>query len=103
MNSPYYDEYIPGILREIVERSHPEGFADNSWSGLTRDSICYCENCARKFRDEPASALPIAQDWDNADYRQWIEWNYARRVGDLGPQQPRQPRRRAARIACGWE
>ena len=25
VNSPYYDEYIPGILREIIERSHPEG------------------------------------------------------------------------------
>src|ERR1017187_8330363 len=33
VNSPYYDEYIPGVLREIIERSHPEGFADNSWSG----------------------------------------------------------------------
>ena len=51
VNSPYYDEYIPGVLREIIERSHPEGFADNSWSGLGRESICYCDNCARKFRD----------------------------------------------------
>ncbi|MCX6637487.1 MAG: Tat pathway signal protein, partial [Acidobacteria bacterium] len=37
INSPYYDEYIPGVLREIVGRSHPEGFADNSWAGLGRD------------------------------------------------------------------
>ena len=26
VNSPYYDEYIPGVMREIIERSHPEGF-----------------------------------------------------------------------------
>ena len=58
VNSPYYDEYLPGVLTEIIERSHPEGFADNSWSGLDRDSICYCENCARKFRDKTGAALP---------------------------------------------
>ena len=42
INSPYYDEYIPGVLREIIERSHPEGITDNSWSGLDRESPCYC-------------------------------------------------------------
>ncbi|HVW83169.1 MAG TPA: hypothetical protein VHB50_00735, partial [Bryobacteraceae bacterium] len=55
INGPYYDEYLPGVLTEIIERSHPEGFADNSWSGLSRDSICYCENCSRKFRDKSGS------------------------------------------------
>ena len=80
VNSPYYDEYIPGILQEIVERSRPEGFADNSWSGLGRGSICYCENCARKFRDKSGQALPRRRDWNDPVYRQWIEWNYARRV-----------------------
>jgi hypothetical protein len=33
VNSPYYDEYIPDILREIIDRNHPEGFADNSGLG----------------------------------------------------------------------
>ena len=33
INSPYYDEYLPGVLREIIERSHPDGFTDNSWAG----------------------------------------------------------------------
>ena len=41
VNSPYYDEYLPAILREIIDRSHPEGFTDNSWSGLDRNSICF--------------------------------------------------------------
>jgi putative glycosyl hydrolase-like family 6 (GHL6) protein len=80
VNGPYYDEYIPGILREIVERSHPEGFADNSWSGLQRNSICYCDNCARKFRNQTGSPLPARKNWDDAAYRKWIEWSYARRV-----------------------
>ena len=80
VNSPYYDEYIPGILREIIERSHPEGFADNSWSGLNRDSICYCANCTRKFRGNAGAALPTQHNWSDPVYRQWIEWNYARRI-----------------------
>ncbi|HEY3839232.1 MAG TPA: alpha-amylase family protein, partial [Bryobacteraceae bacterium] len=80
VNSPYYDEYLPGILQEIIERSHPEGFGDNSWSGLTRDRICYCENCTRKFKDKTGKSLPAAKDWNDHTYREWIEWNYARRV-----------------------
>ncbi len=32
----YYEDYLPQVLREIIERYHPDGFADNSWSGLGR-------------------------------------------------------------------
>jgi hypothetical protein len=80
VSGPYYDEYLPAVLTEIIDRSHPEGFADNSWSGLNRDSICYCENCARRFRDRASAALPRKHDWDDPVYRQWIDWNYARRL-----------------------
>jgi hypothetical protein len=80
VNSPYYDEYIPSVLTEIIERSHPEGFTDNSWSGLTRNSICYCDNCARKFQDKTGKPLPRKKDWNDTVYRQWIQWNYQRRV-----------------------
>ena len=68
------------VMREIIERSHPEGLTDNSWSGLGRDSICYCENCARKFRAKTGQTLPEAHDWNDKVYRAWIEWNYARRL-----------------------
>ena len=80
VNSLYYDEYLPAVMAEIVERSHPEGFTDNSWSGLGRESICYCDNCARKFRAKTGRELPRKQDWKEAAYRQWIEWSYARRI-----------------------
>lgn len=80
VNSPYYDEYLPGVLTEIIERSHPEGFADNSWSGLGRDSICYCDNCKRKFQDAAGAALPQKHDWKDPVFRRWIDWNYARRL-----------------------
>jgi hypothetical protein len=80
VNSAYYDEYLPAVLTEIVERSHPEGFADNSWSGLGRESVCYCDNCARKFQDKAGQVLPRKHDWDNPVYRRWIDWNYERRL-----------------------
>jgi len=80
VNSPYYDDYLPAVLKEIIDRSHPDGFADNSWSGLPRESICYCENCVRKFKDHAGELLPDHKDWNNQVYRKWIEWNYQRRL-----------------------
>ncbi|MEO5593691.1 MAG: beta-galactosidase [Chitinophagaceae bacterium] len=80
INSPYYTEHIPAILREIATLYHPEGFTDNSWSGLGRESICYCENCKKDFHDKTGKAIPVVKNWDDAVYRQWIHWNYARRL-----------------------
>ena len=80
VNSAYYDDYIPDVMREIINRSHPQGLTDNSWSGLGRESICYCENCARRFRDTAGAALPRKHDWSDPTYRRWIDWNYARRL-----------------------
>ncbi|MCS7314843.1 MAG: beta-galactosidase [Bryobacterales bacterium] len=80
INSPYYEQYIPSLLEEIIERAHPDGFTDNSWAGLGRESICYCENCARRFRAATGLGLPAAVDWDDPAYRRWILWSYARRI-----------------------
>jgi Hypothetical glycosyl hydrolase 6 len=80
VNGPYYDQHIPAILREIAERYHPEGFTDNSWSGLGRDTICYCENCRTKFRERSGKDIPRGRDWNDPGYREWIRWNYDRRV-----------------------
>lgn len=78
--SAYYDEYLPEVLREIISRSKPEGFTDNSWAGLGRNSICYCANCEKRFAARTGKAIPRRRDWDDPVYRQWIQWNYARRV-----------------------
>ncbi|MBI4326313.1 MAG: beta-galactosidase [Chloroflexi bacterium] len=80
VNSAYYDEYIPNILREIIARTQPEGITDNSWSGLGRGSLCYCDNCARKFRERTGQAIPREKNWNDPVYRHWIKWNYARRL-----------------------
>jgi len=80
VNSAYYDEYLPDVLREIIQRSKPEGFTDNSWAGMGRGSICYCDNCRRKFRAQHGQAIPPRANWDDPAYRQWILWSYARRT-----------------------
>ncbi|HEU0141694.1 MAG TPA: beta-galactosidase, partial [Bryobacteraceae bacterium] len=80
INSPYYEEYLPGVLTEIIERSRPDGVTDNSWAGLGRSSICYCANCEREFRKKTGKAIPSGANWDDPVYRQWIMWNYERRI-----------------------
>jgi hypothetical protein len=80
VNGPYYAQHIPAILREIAERYHPEGFTDNSWSGLGRASFCHCENCQRKFREYSGKEIPRAPDWNAPVYREWVRWNYDRRL-----------------------
>ncbi len=76
INGPYYKEHIPEVLREIATMYHPDGFTDNSWTGISRKLICYCENCKRKFREECGSELPVKQDWDDPVYKKWIKWSY---------------------------
>ena len=80
INSPYYDEYLPAVLQEIAQRSKPDGFTDNSWAGMGRESICFCANCDRTFRAKTGKALPRKADWDDPAYREWIVWSYARRI-----------------------
>jgi hypothetical protein len=80
VNSPYYDEFIPAVIREVVERSAPDGLTDNSWSGLDRSRICACRNCAVRFRAATGLELPTHADWDAPTYRRWITWNYQRRL-----------------------
>jgi hypothetical protein len=80
INGPYYDEYIPNILREIIAHEKPDGFTDNHWAGQGRESMCYCGNCKSKFRQFSGKDLPTRKNWDDPGYRQWIEWSYKRRL-----------------------
>lgn len=80
INSPYYTEHLPKVLTEIATRYHPEGFTDNSWSGLGRDSICYCDYCKQGFHEKTGFDIPARSDWDNKQYKAWLRWNYDRRT-----------------------
>ncbi|HEY1213379.1 MAG TPA: beta-galactosidase, partial [Bryobacteraceae bacterium] len=80
INSPYYTEHLPEVLKEIATLYHPEGFTDNSWSGLGRDSICHCKNCKESFHQKTGYDLPVKADWDDKVYKAWLRWNYDRRI-----------------------
>ncbi len=80
INSPYYSEYLPQIMDEIIRRSQPDGFSDNSWAGMSRERICHCRHCADKFYKRSGTNLPKKEDWANETYRLWIRWNYERRT-----------------------
>jgi hypothetical protein len=80
VNSPYYSEHIPAVLSEIAKLYHPDGFTDNSWSGLDRDTICFCENCRKSFREKTGNEIPKTKNWDDHIYKEWIRWNYNRRL-----------------------
>ncbi len=82
VNSDYYKVYLPNVLREIIDLYQPDGFTDNSWTGVGRDCICQCESCQRKFRDDTGHALPAVANWDNPVYRQWITWSYRCRMAN---------------------
>ncbi len=100
INGPYYNEHIPAILTEIATLYHPEGFTDNSWSGLGRDSICYCNNCKNKFKDKTGNDIPQVKNWDDRIYREWIKWSYERRleIWDLN----NSTTRAAGGVDCIW-
>lgn len=80
VNSPYYTTHIPAILREVATRYRPSGFADNNWNGPMRNQPCYCTNCERGFRARTGEAVPRVVDWNSRVYRDWVMWNYERRI-----------------------
>ncbi len=80
INSPYYSEYLPRVMEEIIERSRPDGFSDNSWPGMPRERICHCRNCREGFFAHASLDLPKTHDWSHENYRQWIRWNFQRRT-----------------------
>ena len=80
VNSGYYKEYIPAVLTEIIERYAPEGFADNSWKGMNRNRICYCDTCKTLFKNDTGLDLPAAPSWEDPNYPAWIKWSYKART-----------------------
>jgi hypothetical protein len=67
-------------LKEIATPSHPEGYTDNSWSGLGRETICYCDYCRDDFKRKTNFDLPLKTDWKAKSYKAWVRWNYDRRL-----------------------
>lgn len=81
VNSGYYHSFVPDILTEIIQRYHPDGFADNNWKGLDRRTVCHCENCRKGFLAFCGKDLPQTANWSDAAYGDWVRWNYQLRLG----------------------
>jgi hypothetical protein len=80
VNTPYYKEFLPSVLREIIERYRPDGFTDNSWGGLGRNYVCHCDCCREKFRAKTGMELPAAKDWSDPAWRLWVRESYLWRL-----------------------
>jgi hypothetical protein len=80
IGSAYYTEYLPSVMEEIIERSQPDGFSDNSWAGLPRKHICYCESCKTQFHAYSGGDIPSSHNWNSDNYRDWLRWNFERRT-----------------------
>lgn len=74
INTGYYTKQLAGMIREVYDRYHPDAFADNSWFGKAA-SICYCEACQKKFREDTGLPLPVQPDFQDLTYRKWLDWN----------------------------
>ncbi len=83
INGPFHTDYVPGLLKEIIDRYHPDGFADNNWVSSTRltgGTICHCEHCQKAFKADYGLDLPVKPDPDAMTYKKWVKWNYEIRV-----------------------
>lgn len=80
VNGGYYKEFIPLILKEIILKYRPDGFTDNSWTGLGKNQICYCNSCQQDFKNKFGLELPKEVAWKDPVYRKWIRWSYDCRI-----------------------
>jgi len=80
INGGYYSDFMPSVIREIVQRSAPSGILARGWSGVGRSYICHCAICEQRFREATQLSLPVSVDWDDLAYRAWIRWSYDLRI-----------------------
>lgn len=77
INSPYYREYLPAIVREIAEKYPVDGFLGHNWQG--HREICYCTYCEKRYAREAEMRLPppmrsAADAEEERAHRGWQRW-----------------------------
>lgn len=77
INSPYYREYLPAIVREIAGRYPIDGFLGHNWQG--NREICYCTYCEKRYAREAEMRLPPPVDAganreEQRAHRGWRRW-----------------------------
>ena len=72
INSPYRQEHVYQVYREIMDRYEVAAFTDNSTLGAP---LCYCRYCTAKWAKEVGGELPRSTRMDDPQYRRWVRWN----------------------------
>jgi hypothetical protein len=80
MNGPYYWEFVPEIMREILGTYDVDGIFCSEWNG--RGRICHCPRCRQLFKATADRDLPAAADPADMAWKQWVLW-HERRLEDL--------------------
>lgn len=72
MFSNYFTEQLPKIFREVSSRYDIDGFFTNGWPTTGAPVLCYCENCARVYR-EKAGGVPERTAPSDPRYRKFFD------------------------------
>ena len=83
INSPYYDEYLPDVLREISSGRIRRGSPITVGREWAAEASAIATTASASSGRRPGNRIPPRANWDDPAYRQWIMWNYgaARSLG----------------------
>jgi hypothetical protein len=70
-SSPMFLEIPIKAFQEQIKRYDIDGIYINSMGGR-----CYCARCQSMFHKETGKTVPPTDDWNDPDFRAWIEWGY---------------------------
>ncbi|HWM69477.1 MAG TPA: beta-galactosidase trimerization domain-containing protein [Steroidobacteraceae bacterium] len=70
-HGPYNFEFMPRVIREIVERYRVDAIFGNRWDGHT---VCHCASCQRLFREATGFAVPETMDPSDKVRRAYMVW-----------------------------
>ena len=83
-NSPYRD-WLPQYLNEMLDYFDFDGiyFDDMNWgshsdTGQRRTGGCHCQYCREMYLSQTGKELSPKVQMDSIDFRQYINWRYAR-------------------------
>jgi hypothetical protein len=69
--SDYNFSFMPEVLKEITREYDIDAIFANRWQG---HGVCYCETCAKNFRDASGHELPREADPRDAAWMAWAAW-----------------------------
>lgn len=75
IHTPYFDQHMTAIIREINERYDVDGFFTNAFpNAVDWMSICRCPHCERRFRERAGAALPARASLTDPSWRRYTEF-----------------------------